>query len=345
MRSTHRALAGAALPLLLLGTACGGTGAAQAESETVTVYSADGLKPWYDDRFAEFEEQTGIAVELVEAGSGEVVSRLEKERANVQADVLVTLPPFVQQAAREDLLASYAPEGIEQVPAERRDGEDRYAPLVDNYLSFIRNTEHADPLPDTWEDLLDPGLKGKVQYSTPGQAGDGTAVLLHLQQVMGEQEALDYLGELEANNVGPSSSTGRLQPKVDKGELHVANGDVQMNLTSIEQDGAGFEVFFPADADGERSTLAIPYYAGLVAGAPQTENGKRLLDFLYSAEVQASLSEVYGDPVRDDVEATDERAKRIEELLSGVEVRQPDWTVVLDNLDADLAAYEEAVGR
>ena len=60
--------------------ACGGTGSSgSASGETVTVYSADGLANWYKPQFDKFTKDTGIAVNLVEAGSGEVVSRVEKE--------------------------------------------------------------------------------------------------------------------------------------------------------------------------------------------------------------------------------------------------------------------------
>ncbi|SUI67757.1 2-aminoethylphosphonate ABC transporter substrate-binding protein [Serratia marcescens] len=38
----------------------------------------------------------------------------------------------------------------------------------------------------------------------------------------------DYLGKLQNNNVGPSASTGKLTALVNKGELLVANGDLQM---------------------------------------------------------------------------------------------------------------------
>ena len=65
-------------------------------------------------------------------------------------------------------------------------------------------------------------------------------MLILLQHLRGRQGALDYLTKLQANNVGPSSSTGKLQPKVSNGELLVANGDVQMNLGSIKDDGSKF---------------------------------------------------------------------------------------------------------
>ncbi|MBW4722227.1 2-aminoethylphosphonate ABC transporter substrate-binding protein [Saccharothrix obliqua] len=327
-----------AVGLLLLTAACGGTAGGSGGDQTVTVYTVDGLAGWYGKRAEEFRAKTGIEVRFVESGSGEVVTRAEREKANPQADVLVTLPPFIQRASAAGLLADYAPAGSDKVP--NRTGQ--YTAVVDNYLNFIYNPKLAQPAPKTWQDLLDPRFKGKLQYSTPGQAGDGTAVLLQLKHVFGDQGALDYLARLEANNVGPSSSTGKLQPKVSKGELLVANGDLQMNLTSIRDDKSEFEVFFPADDQGVRSTFAIPYYAGLAAGAPHANNGRKFLDFLLSEEVQKTVgADAMGRATRSDVPAEG----RIEELLRDVRVWQPDWTSVVATLDADIAAYTRAVGR
>jgi 2-aminoethylphosphonate transport system substrate-binding protein len=325
-------------------SACGGTAGGASGGKTVTVYTVDGLEDWYAQRFDEFKAQTGITVQAVTAGSGEVASRVEKEKSNTQADVLVTLPPFIQRAASQGLLAPATIAGADRIPAGQRDPQGRYAAMMNNYLSFIHNPEKAAPAPKTWNDLLDGRFKGKVQYSTPGEAGDGTAVLLELQHVLGDQGALDYLGKLEANNVGPSSSTGKLQPKVAKGEIVVANGDVQMNLAEIDKSG-GFEVFFPADDQGKRSTFALPYYAGLVTGAPHADNGKKLLDFLFSPEVQATTVEAYGVPARSDVTPSGPKADKVKAALRGVDLWQPDWDLVLGKLDADLAAYKKAVGR
>ncbi|MFD8500000.1 2-aminoethylphosphonate ABC transporter substrate-binding protein [Amycolatopsis sp. NPDC059657] len=312
----------ALIGLLAAVSACGGTAGGASGDKTVTLYTVDGLEDWYAARFAEFKTQTGITVQAVTAGSGEVASRVEKEKANTQADVLVTLPPFIQRVAGQGLI---------EAPSV----------LMNNYLSFIHNPGAS---PKTWDDLLDPKLKGKVQYSTPGEAGDGTAVLLELQHVFGEQGALDYLGKLEANNVGPSSSTGKLQPKTAKGEILVANGDLQMNLAEIDKSG-GFEVFFPADAQGKKSTLALPYYAGLVKNAPHADNAKKLLGFLFSADVQAKAVDAYGLPAKAETPVSGPKADKIKAVLQGVEIWQPDWDKVLAKLDTDLDAYKKAVGR
>ena len=344
MRLRPRIVAAAlAATLLTLGTACGGTGtAADSGTDTVTVYSADGLSGWYQSRFDAFTAQTGIAVNLVEAGSGEVVSRLEKEQSNPQADVVVTLPPFIQKADSQGLLV---PSGVDTsaVPAAEKDAAGHFVPVVENYLSFIANPA-ASPAPRTWDDLLSDQFKGKIQYSTPGQAGDGTAVLLLLQHLRGKDGALDYLTKLQVNNVGPSSSTGKLQPKVSNGELLVANGDVQMNLTSIAEDGSTFDLFFPAAADGTRTTVALPYVMGLTKGAPGSEQGRQLMEFLLSEESQKTVADdALGMSVREDVRATAGESAPAR-ALQGVQVWSPNWNDVLTELDSDIAAYQKATG-
>ena len=106
----HQFFRTAAIVVLAIATAmtaaCGGTGSSGSGGETLTVYSADGLATWYKSQFDKFTKDTGIAVNLVEAGSGEVVSRVEKEQSNPQADLLVTLPPFIQKADKSGLLVA-----------------------------------------------------------------------------------------------------------------------------------------------------------------------------------------------------------------------------------------------
>src|SRR5579863_772866 len=144
-----------------------------ADSAVVTIYSADGLHDgkgsWFETQFDAFTKATGVKVQYIEGGSGGVVERIAKEKSNPQADVLVTLPPFIQRAAAEGLLQSFKPQGSAEIDG----GGDSYQPLVNNYLSFIYDSAALKTPPATYDDLLDPKFKGKVQYSTPGQAGDG----------------------------------------------------------------------------------------------------------------------------------------------------------------------------
>ena len=222
---------------------------AQATGGVVTIYSADGLHDgspnWYQTQFDAFTKATGIKVQYIEGGSGVVVDRIEKEKSNPQADVLVTLPPFIQKAAADGDLQAYTPADAGSILAANKDPKGMYVALVNNYMNFIYNASALKPAPQTFDDLLNAKFKGKVQYSTPGQAGDGTAVMLEVIHAFGSKEkGFDYLKKLQANNVGPSSSTGKLTGLVNKGELYVANGDLQMNIAQMAQN-PNIQVFFP----------------------------------------------------------------------------------------------------
>jgi len=325
-----------------------GAGSAAAE-DVVTIYSADGLHDgtpnWYQTEFDAFTKATGIKVQYVEGGSGVVVDRVAKEKSNPQADVLVTLPPFIQKAAAEGLLQAYTPAGADQIAASEKDPDGKYEALVDNYLSFIYNAKVLGAAPATYADLLDPKFKNKLQYSTPGQAGDGTAVMLLINEVFGGKDAgFDYLQKLQSNNRGPSSSTGKLTALVNKGEIWVANGDLQMNFSQMA-DNPNIQVFWPAGPGGERTTLFLPYYVGLVQGAPHAEAGKKLIDFLLTVEAQTMVSAIaQGLPARQDVHPGDGNYKQLQTMIQGVKVWTPDWLKVLADLKADVARWHEVTG-
>lgn len=321
---------------------------ALADEGVVTIYSADGLHDgqpsWLGNQFDAFTKATGIKVQYVEAGSSGVVDRLSKEKSNTQADVLVTLPPFIQKAAADGLLQAYTPAGADKIDARDKDAGGLYYSLVNNYPNFIYNASLLKAAPATYDDLLDPKFKQKIQYSTPGQAGDGTALMLQAFHAFGSKEAgLDYLKKLQVNNLGPSASTGKLTALVNKGELYVANGDMQMNMAQ-SADNPNIKIFFPTGPDGKKTAFALPYTIGLVAGAPDVENGKKLIDFLLSEDAQKEVSSVaQGFPVRTDVKPDDENFKKLNAMLEGVEIWSPDWTKVLSDLKGDVAAYNQAI--
>jgi 2-aminoethylphosphonate transport system substrate-binding protein len=317
--------------------------------DVVTIYSADGLHDgtpnWYQTEFDAFTKATGIKVQYVEGGSGVVVERIAKEASNPQADLLVTLPPFIQKAAADGLLQAATPEGADQIPAGSKDPQGTYYALVNNYMNFIYNAGTLGDAPKTFDDLLDPKFKGKIQYSTPGQAGDGTAVMVQVNHAYGNKDAgFDFMKKLQANNVGPSSSTGKLTALVNKGELLVANGDLQMNLAQMQQN-PNIKVFWPAGPDGNRSTFALPYYIGMVKGAPHADAAKKLLDFMLSKEAQTQVSAIaQGMPVRQDVQPTDDNFKNMQTMMQGVTIWNPDWAQVLKDLQGDVARWHEATG-
>ena len=164
------------LVLAMLISACGAgtprdsattTSATAAPGTVLTVYSASGLGAWYTSQFGRFTADTGIKVNVVEGGSGELVARTDSERSDPKADLIVVLPPFIQKAAKSGLLQ---PSEVDTtgITSQLVGPAAIYVPIVDNALSFIANPA-ASPQPTSWNDLLSPEFKGKLQYSLPAR--------------------------------------------------------------------------------------------------------------------------------------------------------------------------------
>jgi 2-aminoethylphosphonate transport system substrate-binding protein len=320
---------------------------------SVNVYSVDGLMDttdqnnWYNKEFAAFTAATGIKVNYTELGSGPIEAKVESEKANPQADVLVTLPPFIQKAEAAGVLQAYSPQCVDKVDPSDVDKNGEWEAVMGDYLSFIYNSKQVTTAPVTWNDLLDPQYKGKLQYSTPGVAGDGTAVMIQAIHDFGsESAAMAYFKSLQPSNVGPSSSTGKLETKVNTGNILVANGDIQMNYVDGKNSYPNNKIFFMApNGSTTPDTFSLPYMGSLVKGGPNTANGKELLDFLLSQQAQEDTSAIaYGFPARTDVVPTDANYTALKQAMSGVTVFPVDWASVEQNYAQYVSDWDTATG-
>ncbi len=143
----------------------------------MVLYTADGLENLYKDVLHAFEKKEGMKVNIVTAGSGEVVNRATVEKDSPKPDVLVTLPPFIQQAQQGGLLQPYQSVNYKNVPAIAKASDGSWATFVNNYFSFAINPETTKTAPKTCS-VLHPDYSGKIAYSNPATAGDGMAVII-----------------------------------------------------------------------------------------------------------------------------------------------------------------------
>ena len=124
-------------------------------AEKVTVYTAV-PQVFIDELVPMFEKQTGINVEIIKAGSGELLNRLTAEAARPMADVLWSVDSSVVDF-NPTLFEAYAPAGTDALLEGISDSE-KASPFSAVVMAFIVNESKLDglPIPQSWLELSDP---------------------------------------------------------------------------------------------------------------------------------------------------------------------------------------------
>ena len=277
----------------LLGSALA-LAATGALADTVTVYTAvpqnfiDALVPM-------FEEATGNDVEIIKAGSGELLNRLTAEAGSPAADVLWSVDGTVIDF-NPALFEAYAAAGSDALADGMKQSE-LWTPFTAVVMAFIVNPDKLGglPAPDSWAALADPQYDGMISSARADASGSAYIQFATVLQAFGsEEEGLEiYKGML--GNFVLSESSGAVPRFVNDGELAIGVTLEDAALRYVEG-GGPVEIVYPSEG-----TAIAPDAMALVAGAPNADGGKAFLDFMLSAEAQAVVAREGRRPVRSDV--------------------------------------------
>lgn len=254
------------------------TDAATAELEDTLVVACGNQEDVCQAWVAAFEEKTGVATSYVRLASGEAVARLESAKSNPEFDVWHGGPvDGYNVAASAGLLEQYDSPAAADIDPAYMDPDGYWGGIYVGVLGFCSNQAVLDSLgldvPQTWDDLLKPELKGQIMMAHP--ATSGTAFTTLWTQVVlrgGEQEALDWMQKMHANILqytksgsAPAQSAGRGEVATSIVFSHdcVKYEEQGMSdlVTSIPSDGTGWEIGGVAlIKDAQHPNAAKQYY-------------------------------------------------------------------------------------
>jgi putative spermidine/putrescine transport system substrate-binding protein len=245
-----------------------------------------------------FETKTGISAPSDPKNSGQTMAALEAEAKAPQADTAYFGIVFGIEAARKGLLAPYTPPHFDEIPANLKAPDGQWFTIHQGSIAFIVNTAELKdlPIPQSWDELLDPMYAGKVGFLDPTQAAVGYSVYVAGNLAMGGtldnwDPGVSYFKKLSANGLILPAQTATAM--VQQGEIPILI-DADFNGYKLKYiDNAPVEVVIP-----QEGSISIPYVISLVKGAPNEANGKALLDFTMSDEGQKLFTESYLRPVR-----------------------------------------------
>ena len=284
---------------LLLLTGCVGSPAEEAglpQPERRLVVYTSHKEEVYTPIIREFEERTGIWVELVTGGSFELLERIEKEQAAPKADVMFGGGVESLESYRE-LFRSVRCEDWEQIDPSMRQNEDLWTPFSALPLVLIYNTKLVEPSHLTgWQDLTREEFRGKLAFADPTKSASSYTALVTMLRACGEKTLEQVAHCLDGCQL---NSSGEVLTAVADGEALVG---ITLEETALQRISAGANLALVYPKEG---TSCVPDGTAVVLGAPHPDSAEEFLNFTVSREVQQLLgSRFHRRSVRSDVAAS-----------------------------------------
>jgi iron(III) transport system substrate-binding protein len=222
-------------------------------------------------------------------GSGEALAQLIAEKDNPKTDIWFggTGDPHLQ-AAEQNLTLEYKSPALPQLQgwAQQQAQQSGYKTvgIYSGPLGFGYNTELMAKkklqVPKTWADLLNPALKGEIQVANPASSGTAYTMVATLVQLMGEEQAFEYMKKLHRNisqytrsGTGPIKAVARGETTVSISFVHDAPGE--------KMQGFPIETVTPADGTGaEIGSMSI------IKGARNLEAAKKFYEWALTPAAQ-----------------------------------------------------------
>ena len=251
-----------------------------------------------------FEEMYDVDVEVISAGTGECITRLQGEKNNPYADILYggNFPTFKMN---EDLFQDYiSPNEVNVIDTYKNTTGFATNYVLDGSVLLINKSLIGDIEIKGYKDLLNPALKGKIVSANPTESSSAFAQLSNMLTALGKgdyesEEAWDFVGDLFANTVVIDSSSA-VWKGVRDGEYTVGLSYEDPSVTLV-RDGADVKVVYM-----EEGVVFRPAPTAIVKDCKNLLNAQRFIDLIISKEVQTAFgTQLTNRPVMADVETPD----------------------------------------
>lgn len=260
----------------------------------ITVYTA-----LEDDQISVYlplftEKYPDIKVNIVRDSTGIITAKFLAEKDNPQADVIWGLAASSLLVGDQmGMLEPYAPAGLEKIRSNFRDSNSppHWVGIDAWFSAFCVNTVELEakglPMPESWDDLLDPVYKGYIVMPNPNSSGTGYLSVSALLQLKGEAEGWKFLDGLNENMAVYTHSGSKPCKMAGAGETVIG---ISFDYRAIKQkaEGQPIEPVFPVEGSGWEIEANA-----LVKKAQINPAAKVFLDWAISDEIMVKYAESY----------------------------------------------------
>lgn len=243
----------------------------------------------------DFERETGIVVKAVydteETKSTGVMNRLIAEKENPLCDVFWSGDPVRNGVLQsKGVITSYSSEQTQLIPALFKDEDKHWIGFSARARVMIYNKTliSTDSLPRSIFDFTHPRFKGNFTIANP-LFGTTTFHIATIFAQLGNAQAEQWMNDIRANGVVVATSNGEVKKRVMNGEVAFGLTDTDDAFEAKKESDEVDYIFLDQQEDGIGS-LIMPNALSLIKGSPQSENGKRFINYMLSQEVEAKLA-------------------------------------------------------
>ena len=279
-------------------TACSGGGESDAEGPLV-LYSGRS-EELVAPLIEQFEEASGLEVEVRYAGSSELAATLLAEGEGTEADLFFAQDPASLGAVAE--MMSVLPAGtLDLVDPKFSDNDGRWVGTSGRVRVVVHNTGSEVPLPETIEDVVDPAWAGELGVAPTN--GSFLAFVAAMILERGEDGTRDWLEALAANDPVDFEGNAPIVDATDTGEL--AGGLVNhYYLLRLRAEGLGQNAENHFISAGDVGSLVMPAGVSIVDGSDRPDAAQEFVDFLLAEEAQTFFAtDTFEYPLIQDVAA------------------------------------------
>ena len=281
-----------------------------------------------------------IKIETVQAGAGELKTRIKSEALNPQADVMFGGLSYADRNL--GLWENYVSANDADMPESMRNttGYLTWTTIqLENLLVSYAAAADAKIDPDAitgFNSLLNPALKGKIIWADPASSSSAWNMLATILVAMGgydSKEAWDYVGKLLANGVVVGNSSSTCYKAVYDGE-YVVGLTYEAPCVSYYEGGENTKVRIVYMEEG---TSAFPFASAMVKGARHQALAKLFIDYIASVEAQTLWASSTARQANTKLPTTNKFLTD----SSKIRLQNSDHQYLSDNRDAILKKFQE----
>ena len=271
------------------------------EGGELMIYSA-GPGGLAEDILEGFRESTGIDAQMFQSTTGSVLGRLEAERNNPVADVVVLASwPAALELLNQDLLYQYNDAENVELLHEGWNADNYYFGYSGSALGITYNTDRVDSPGQDWSDYADPDWEDEVNIPDPSESGSALDFVAGYVNTYGEQ-GWDLFEALQGNEVSVAGANREaLNPVISGAKQAVLAGVDYMGYNG-RADGEPIDVIYP-----DSGTVVNPRPVMILNSSENIEDAEAFVDYALSEEVQQMVADRLLLPGRSDIRADSDR--------------------------------------